>query len=121
MEGPHHKLSQERRRDYAIKTAKSAMQSKQDYHPWQRTGRPTGSRQSRHSTSAASNSESRPLSVATARTACSSRCQHSWNKKCVVPPINVEEEKQRRKLLIALKVLHMHFDLHAQTLEHGSF
>ena len=104
MDGPHDKLNHERRRNYAVKTAKSAMQSQQDYRPWQRTGRPTGSGQSRHSTSAVSNPESRPLSVATAGTACSSKCQHSWNKKCVVPPINVEEEKRRRRLLSALKV-----------------
>ena len=109
MEGLQVELSPETRQYYALNTAKSAMQSQQDYRPWQRTRRPVGSGQSKFSSEITSpvcksQAESRPLSGATARTACSSRCQHSWNKKCVVPPINVEEEKRRRRLLTSLKV-----------------
>ncbi len=104
MECLQDKLTQETRRNYAVDTAKSAMHSQQDYLPWQRTRRPAGSGQSRLSSGVASVNENRPLSVATARTACSSKCQHSWNKKCVVPPINVQEEKKRRRLLAVVKV-----------------
>ncbi|CAB3999884.1 Hypothetical predicted protein [Paramuricea clavata] len=109
MEVLEDKLSQETRRNYAVNTAKSAIQSQPNYLPWQRTSRPTGSGLSRLSSTVPSQTcktdpESRPFSVATVRTACSSKCQHSWNKKCVVPPINVEEEKKRRRLLTALKM-----------------
>jgi hypothetical protein len=104
-------FSKERRQNCAVNTARCAMQSKQDYHPWQRTRnpqrRPVESQQSRVSSGVPSAHDSRPVSVVTVRSACSSKCQHSWNvKKCVVPPINVEEEKRRRRHISDLKVLY---------------
>ena len=104
------KLRKETQRNIAVNTAKCAMQSQEDYyHPWQRTRkpqRPTVSEQSRLSSSIPSDRDSRPLSVGTVRSACSSKCQHSWNiKKCVVPPIAPEEDKRRRRLVTELKVV----------------
>ena len=96
----------------AANKSKYAKQSQVDfdYRPWQRTARPRlENEKPKISTglspgSGKTNDDSWPISRFSIHTACSSKCQHSWNKKHLIPPINVEEDKGKRKLFSRLKV-----------------
>ena len=74
--------------------------SQSDYLPWQRVSRQSGT-----SASAKSDENAQIASVQTNRTACSSMCRHSWNKKGYLAASTNKDDDNRKKLLAILEVL----------------